>query len=37
MEKVKEELPVYETGEKISEREIEEVLLRGLRKTLICG
>lgn len=37
MEKVREELPVYETGKKIGKREIEEALLRGLKKALTGG
>jgi len=35
MEKAEEELPAYEIGRKIGEREIEEALLRGLKRALI--
>ena len=35
MEKVKKELPAYKVGRRIGEQEIEEALLRGLRKALI--
>ena len=35
MVKVKKELPAYKVGRRIGEQEIEEALLRGLRKALI--
>ena len=35
MEKVKKELPAYKVGRRIGEQEIEEALLRGLRRALI--
>jgi len=37
MEKVEEELPAYEIDRKIGEQEIEDALLRGLKKALIGG
>ena len=35
MEKVKKKLPAYKIGRRIGEQEIEEALLKGLRKALI--
>jgi len=35
MEKVEEELPVYEIWRKIGEQEIEEALFKGLKKALL--
>ena len=37
LEKVKDDLPTFKAGERIEEKDIEEALLKGLKRSIVGG